>query len=154
MGTTLRFDVQGVPKPGGSKRGFIIKRKSGKLGISMVDASGAKGKDWRGDVKAAAFAACREGWTIPHPEQPLRLTLMLYMPRPKKHLRSNGQLKPNAPVFHTIRPDATKLLRSIEDALTGIVWNDDGQIASQSVVKSYARVGEAPGCEILVEYLK
>jgi Holliday junction resolvase RusA-like endonuclease len=37
-----------------------------------------------------------------------------------------------------VMPDATKLLRGLEDALTGVVWHDDAQIVSQHVEKRYA----------------
>lgn len=152
MSKSITFTVSGVPKPGGSKRGFIFKRKgTGKLGVSLVDASGQPGKDWRGDVKHEARDAARVyGWEVPHSDQPLMLTLTLWMPRPKSHYRKGGQLKPTAPEWHTGRPDATKLLRSIEDALTGILWNDDGQVVTQTVQKKYETI---PGCEIGVHYL-
>ncbi len=148
--TPITIRVDGIPRPGGSKRGFAFKRANGKLGVTLVDASGEKGKDWRGDVKHAArqeVKAC--GWQIPAPNQPLFLTLMLLMPRPKSHYRKSGALKPNAPCWHTGRPDATKLLRSIEDALTGILWADDGQIVRQEVRKIYCDKGS--GCSITVQ---
>lgn len=40
-------------------------------------------------------------------------------------------------VIHTVKPDATKLWRSTEDALTGIAWRDDAQISVQVVEKRY-----------------
>jgi Holliday junction resolvase RusA-like endonuclease len=49
------------------------------------------------------------------------------------------------------RPDATKLWRPTEDALTGIVWRDDSQIIRQLVRKRYCGPGEVPGAEVLVD---
>jgi Holliday junction resolvase RusA-like endonuclease len=40
----------------------------------------------------------------------------------------------------TVKPDLTKLLRAVEDALTGVVWRDDSQIIHQVVNKEYADV--------------
>jgi Holliday junction resolvase RusA-like endonuclease len=76
------------------------------------------------------------------------------MPRIGSHYGSGKnaeKLKPTAPKFHTVKPDATKLLRSTEDALTGILWRDDAQIARQTVEKSY---GERAGAWITVEQLE
>ena len=72
------------------------------------------------------------------------------MPRPKGHYRTGKNaliLRKNAPEHPTTKPDATKLLRSTEDALTGILWKDDAQIWCQNVTKTY---GECPGAQIQV----
>lgn len=63
-----------------------------------------------------------------------------YLPRPK----SLGRKTPP----HTKKPDLSKLLRAIEDSLTGVVWRDDSQIVCARVYKSY---GYEPGVEIRVE---
>ena len=75
------------------------------------------------------------------------------MPRPASHYgtkKGERYLKPNAPRFHTSKPDATKLLRCVEDALNGVLVKDDARIAEQSVRKVY---GDRPGAYILVERL-
>jgi Holliday junction resolvase RusA-like endonuclease len=53
-------------------------------------------------------------------------------------------------MYPTNPPDATKLLRSTEDALTGIVWKDDKLIVDQLVSKNYQRPGIYPGAKITV----
>jgi Holliday junction resolvase RusA-like endonuclease len=48
-------------------------------------------------------------------------------------------LKPTAPTWCITKPDATKLVRGIEDAITNAgLWRDDAQVARQFVEKSYA----------------
>lgn len=137
---SITFFVPGVPRPGGSKRAFYVP----KLGRAVLtDASGQAGKDWRGDCKHVAQQ---------HADQSLfgaelRLAVTFVMPRPRSHYRANGELKPNAPRWHSHKPDTTKLLRSIEDALTGILWRDDAQIVMQSAAKVY---GERPGAHVKV----
>lgn len=151
---TLTFFIHGVPKPGGSKRGFAFRRSGGKLGVSMVDASGQAGKDWRGDVKAAALGEMKVPKApFPNAGGALFLTVEFVMPRPKSHFRKDGTIKPGMPTFHTIKPDATKLIRSLEDALTGILWNDDSQIAKQLVSKVYADAGQKCGAEVTLRDL-
>ena len=143
---SITFTVSGVPKPGGSKRAFVKFAKSGKAYANITDDSGKGGTDWRGDVKSAALAAYR-GDPM---DTPLSLTVVFIMPRPSAHWRKNGALKPNAPSFHAVKPDATKLLRSLEDALTGIIWRDDSRIVEQNVTKRY---GTKPGAEVTVTVL-
>lgn len=69
-----------------------------------------------------------------------------FLPRPKGHFGVHG-VKRSAPKYPTVRPDATKLMRPLEDALTGIVWKDDSRIVEQVVRKSY---GDPPRAEVKV----
>jgi Holliday junction resolvase RusA-like endonuclease len=59
-----------------------------------------------------------------------------YLSRPKAHRGAKG-LKPSAPHHHTTKPDTTKLLRCLEDALTNVIWRDDTQVVRQHVSKNY-----------------
>lgn len=139
----ITFFCPGLPKPGGSKKAFY----NAKLGRSLiVDAS--NNKDWR--TALGVYAQQARG-DQPLYDEPLTLTVNFFMPRPKNHFRTNGELKPNAPIFHSSRPDATKLLRCLEDALTNILWKDDSQIVIQSVIKRY---GNEPGARVWVKTIK
>ena len=80
------------------------------------------------------------------PDSPLNLEVDFYVPRPKGHFGKRG-LRLSAPAFPTVKPDATKLLRAVEDALTGIVWRDDAQVVEQHVSKLY---GEPARAEIRI----
>ena len=62
-------------------------------------------------------------------------------------------MKGSAPFYHTTKPDALKLARSTEDALTGIVWADDAQTAVLEISKRYADAGEPCGCQIVIQTL-
>jgi len=130
----VSFFVPGTPRPGGSKTAFPT--KSGK--IALVDASGKAGRSWRSDVKVFA----KQAYSGPPMDGPVCLRLAFRMPRPKSHYRTGkraGELRDGAPFWHTSKPDLTKLVRSVEDALTGILWRDDAQIGEQIVDKQYAR---------------
>ena len=52
--------------------------------------------------------------------------------------------------WHTSKPDGDNILKAIGDALNGIVWADDKQIARTSIAKVY---GETPGLHVFVEAL-
>ena len=142
------FDVFGTPAPGGSKSAFRH-RSTGR--IVVVDAGGKRTKDWRAAVAAAGREAM-EGREPLNP--PLALTVLFRMPRPASHLNRQGKLRRSSPVFPVARPDLTKLLRSTEDALTGIAWADDATIVEQWVAKLYAHPSEKPGARITVRELR
>ena len=149
MAQTITFQVYGTPRPGGSKTAFFNK----KLGRAMVvDASGQPGKDWRTSVQAAAMEAYRG----PLLQGPLDLFITFGLARPKSHYgtgRNADRLKPSAPPYPTKPPDTTKLVRALEDALTGILWRDDAQVVRQTVRKVYAAHGRRPGAVVTVETL-
>jgi crossover junction endodeoxyribonuclease RusA len=130
--TPVAFTVAGTPAPGGSKTAYRL--PTGRTVV--VDACKRNGA-WKGAVAAAAAGAMtgREAFL-----GPLELRVELYLPRPKAHYRKDG-IRPDAPRWHDVRPDATKLLRAIEDAMTGIVWVDDSQVVRQLVEKRYADTG-------------
>lgn len=144
--TVAEFRVYGDPKPGGSKRAFV-NRKTGRAVI--VDAC-KKNKQWRDSVATAAVEAY-QGEPL---TGPIKLAIIFYRARPKSHYgtgRNAGVCKATAPEFPTTRPDATKLLRSTEDALTGILWRDDSQIVQQRVWKQYS---PRPGALIALQVLE
>lgn len=65
--------------------------------------------------------------------------------RPKNHFgRLKGQpyLKGNAPIYKTSTPDLDKLLRAVNDALTGVAFVDDALVVHVAASKVYT-VGTA-----------
>lgn len=141
----LRFMVPGTPVPQGSKSAFVVKGRA-----IIAESNRAKLKPYRATVAEAASAAMNGGelWS-----GPIRLTLVLTFPRPKAHYRKGslaGLLRPLAPFWVTTRPDASKVVRAIEDALTGIVYRDDSQVCVLDVRKVY---GDPPSAAVGVELL-
>jgi Holliday junction resolvase RusA-like endonuclease len=116
---------------------------------AVYDCGTAEG--WKGQVAVA----CREleGRCL---HQCLAVSLTFYLARPKGHFRSNGQLKPNAPVFlHDKKPDVDNLAKAVLDALTGIrAWLDDAQVCELNVRRYYELPGEyVQGCLIRISEL-
>ncbi len=86
-------------------------------------------------------AAARAYYKYEPLDAAVHLELQFRMPRPKSHYRTGRNahlLKSSAPLHHAVKPDLTKLVRSTEDALTGIIWRDDAQVISGSYSKTYA----------------
>ena len=147
MDEVVSFVALGIPSPGGSKSAFRNPR-TGR--IVVVDAGGKKTKVWRSIVAHSAREAMAGRELI---APPIALYIEFRMPRPKAHYTASGDLKQGAPWVPIVRPDATKLLRSTEDAMTGIVWLDDAHICEQVVHRVYSH-DEHSGARISVFHVK
>ena len=98
--------------------------------------------------KAAVQVAAREAG-LPHPllEGPLIVTMIFYLPRPKRLMRKKD---PAGPIPHAARPDRDNLEKSTYDALNKLVWQDDSQIYDGNVAKFYHEKDGHPRVEILI----
>jgi Holliday junction resolvase RusA-like endonuclease len=141
---TVTFHVQGEPKGQPRPRAFAMKMGNGKFSARVFDAGTAEG--WKSLVAAAAKPALP-----PSPfTGPVQLRAGFVFRRPKHHLRTNGDVKPNAPRQHTGKPDIDNLLKAVMDALTqlGGIWLDDTQVALVTAWKDY---GFTPGAVIEIK---
>lgn len=152
----LMFSVDGTPRPAGSKRAFVPRgrngqpiMRNGRIITTVVD-DNAKSRDWKTDVSIAARAA----WGArPLLDGPLQVSMTFRRRRPKGHYgsgRNAGVLKPNAEPYPISKPDALKLARGVEDALTGVVWVDDAQIVREVLWKVYVGQSEREGVDVQV----
>lgn len=125
----VSITVIGEPAPQGSKR---------HVGKGHMIESSAKVKPWR---EAVAWAAKRDMKGGDLFEGPLHVVVTFHMPQTTKDVRRG--------LVHVIgRNDLEKLLRSTFDAMTGIVWRDDAQVAIVEARKQWAQ--SAPGADISV----
>lgn len=131
--TPIVFTVEGLPQPQGSARAFM--RPGARFPV--VTSDNPKVKGWRKDVAKAARAVYR-GAPI---DGPIRIVAAFHLYRPKSLRISKA---------HVTRPDVDKLARAIGDALTGVLFADDGQVTEFKVTKAYAAVGAAPRAVIVV----
>jgi len=146
--TRLLFTVRGKPEPGGSKTPGVTRN-----GRRFVRDSNPAVREWRRRIVDKA-AEAMDGKDLL--SGPLRLVVTFYLTRPNGHLgtgRNAGKVKPSAPEWPTTKPDTTKLLRALEDALTNVVWADDAHVVRQEASKRYAPPGEPPRAEVYVEEL-
>lgn len=115
------FEVAGIPQQQGSK---TIANHGGRQWVR--DANEAALKPWR----LAIASAAAEAWAgRPLLLGAVRVAVSFGFPRPRDHYRADGTLKPSAPRWKISAPDTDKLQRALGDALTGIVYVDDRQIA-------------------------
>ena len=146
----ISFFVPGVPQPGGSKKGFAVRTKTGGTRIAIVE-DAKHNAPWRAVVALAA----RDLFPAGPLTGPVEVSFYFLMPRPASHYgtgRKAGDIKRSAPRWHAVKPDTTKLIRSTEDALKGIAWVDDSQVGHQSASKMYTN-DRRPGCWITIGQL-
>lgn len=132
----IEFFVPGTPKPAGSKKAFAhAKTKK----IIVIDDSGAPGKAWRKCVTETGRIAVAARTEFPL-DGALVMGLTFFLQRPMNHHiggKRERPLKADAPMMPVVMPDATKLTRAVEDALTKVIWLDDAQIVQQTIAKCY-----------------
>lgn len=138
----VAFFVAGEPAPQGSKSAFRNPRSER---IQMRESS-KRTAPWRSDVKAVAERIMDGRDLI---LGPVGLELRFVFRRPAGHFGVRGLL-PSAPAHKVSAPDTSKLVRAVEDALTGIVWGDDRQVVRLSAEKIY---GEKPGAHVVVRVI-
>ena len=106
------------------------------------------------DWKAAVAFGAREVFHGEPLLEALVLHLLFTRTRPKSHFgtgKNAGILKASAPDSPSSKPDLTKLVRAVEDSLTGIVWKDDAQVVEQWNRKEF---GASPGVLVQIFTIK
>ena len=138
----VEFFCPGIGRPKGSKR--LVRTRRGRT-LMLEDSK--REKPWSASVAFAAGVAMagRDRFA----STPLAVLMVFGFVRPAKHYTAMG-LRPDAPVWHTAKPDASKLARSVEDALNGVVWDDDSRVARLSVSKPYVELDQLPGVAVAV----
>lgn len=135
----IRFQVQGDPKGQPRPRAFA-RRMGDKFVARVFEAGTAEG--WKSLIASEA--------RVYAPEQPISgpvsVRLIFSFRRPQSHFRTGknaGELRPDAPYYHTSKPDNDNLEKAVFDALTqiGLFWDDDKQIVHNETVKIYGKAG-------------
>ena len=132
MSRTISFFAAGIPK--GQPRPKAFARKFGEKWQARVYDPGTA-EHWKSQIATALKAAYP---TLETFTGPVELRVVFYMPRPKAHYRSNGDIKPNAPRFCLTKPDLDNLEKAVMDCFTMLmVWRDDSQVCRKFTTKVY-----------------
>lgn len=123
----IEFTIPGAAAPQGSKRAIRLR-----TGRTVLVESSARVKPFR----AVAALAATEAWRRPPTADAVGLEVAFRFVRPKSHHKSDGSLRAGAPLTPG-KPDIDKLLRALLDALTGVVYVDDAQVACIWATKEY-----------------
>lgn len=138
----LDFRVRGTPVPQGSVRAYVRDDRA------VVNSVTPRLADWRHAIAAEAAEAMGDDppWT-----GPIGLRLGFILARPASHFlpansrRPEPVLRVDAPEYVDRAPDLDKLERAALDALTGVLYLDDRQVARLSADKSW---GDIPGVDV------
>jgi len=135
----IRFTVYGIASGMGSKRAFVPKGWK----RPIITDSNRNLKSWQSLVADAASQAIanRPDWQIL--EGGVRLSLEFFLPRPKSLAKKI--------TAHLKAPDTSKLVRSTEDAMSGIVYRDDSQVIELLATKAYTGTNDPPHVHVRVE---
>ncbi len=125
----ISLTVYGHPVP--KARARTVRMKSGKT----VSYTPAKTENWEDSIRAQALRS-RPGQLL---DGPLALEATFYLLRPKS--------KPKRVVYPATKPDLDNLIKSVKDALEGIIYTNDSRIVDESVRKRY---GDPPRVEISI----
>jgi Holliday junction resolvase RusA-like endonuclease len=128
----ITFRVYGLPQTKGSTKSFYVKA----LKRVVTTNDNKKNKAWAQCVSEVASQHRPPALLL----GPLQLDAIFHMPKPK----SLPKRKPSWPAK---KPDADKLLRSLGDSLTGVIWRDDAQVVDCAVKKIYS---DAPGVDVTI----
>jgi Holliday junction resolvase RusA-like endonuclease len=126
----IEFTAFVTPQPQGSMKAFVP--KSGKwAGRAVLTSTNKNLKSFRQEVAQSALAQRHLiGFydVMFGKHVPVSMTMKFYFNRPESAKKRTQ---------HVVRPDLSKLIRATEDALTGIVYNDDSQIVEIKADKFY-----------------
>ena len=81
-------------------------------------------------------------------ETPVSLYLYIRVPIPKSCTKKRLEAIANGLEKPTKKPDASNILKSVEDGMNGVVYHDDSQIINIHVSKVYSSL---PGVDICVK---
>lgn len=126
---SVSLTVHGTPQPKGSARGFVLKKK-GQKPRAIVTSANPNLRAWEDSIRYAAQDVADEFF-----DGAVALHVAFYIQRPKS---ISEKKRP----YMTTRPDLSKCIRGVEDALTGILWKDDAQVVTITASKAYAGVRE------------
>lgn len=124
----VSFVVYGAPVPKGSLRAFVPKGHT----RPILTHDSPRTRPWQQAIVAAAVEALDRDPTV-FLEGPVQLSVTFFLPRPKSAKRGAQPTK---------KPDVGKLVRTVEDALTGVLYYDDAQITTEVGRKVYAGAEE------------
>tara|TARA_R110000822_G_scaffold106604_1_gene234804 strand:+ start:116 stop:544 length:429 start_codon:yes stop_codon:yes gene_type:complete len=138
MSFMVTFKVDATPVPKGRAR--YVRR-----GNHISTYTPEKTRTYEALIKDSAIEAMGASEAL---QTPVSLYLYIRVPIPasatKKRLQAiaSGEEKP------TKKPDASNILKSVEDAMNSVVYKDDSQIVNIHITKVYSSV---PGVDICVK---
>ncbi len=134
----VTFKVDGTPVPKGRAR-------YARRGNFISTYTPEKTRTYETLIKDAAIEAMGASEPL---ETPVSLYLYIRVPIPKSCTKKRLEAIDNGSEKPTKKPDASNILKSVEDGMNGVVYHDDSQIINIHVTKVYSSL---PGVDICVK---
>jgi Holliday junction resolvase RusA-like endonuclease len=142
----IRIVVKGIPvaqpRPRFSRTGNMVRTVSNPKKHPITA--------YKQHVAIEAALACNHVKRLPMFAGPVKCVITFIMPRPVAMV---WKLKPMPRAWHCVKPDCDNLAKGVKDALKGIVWEDDSQVAVLEIGKAIASGDEGPKTIIIVSTL-
>lgn len=138
--TAISFSVPAVPVAQPRQRHRVVASGDKHFAMNYTPRTGPVQS-----FKATVRHAAREAYQGAPLEGPIYLSVAFYMPRPGRLIWKKRPM-PRCP--HSSKPDLDNLVKAVKDALSGLLWRDDAQVARMSIIKEYAAGDEQPGVGI------
>ena len=132
--TTFSVDVTPVPKG----RARYVRR-----GNHITSYTPEKTRTYETLIKEAGVQAMGSSEPL---ETPVTLYLYIRMPIPKSYSKKRIEACLNGFEQPIKKPDASNILKSVEDGLNGVIYKDDSQIINIHVTKVYSTQGGVDIC--------
>ena len=124
----VKFSVEGVPVGKG-------RPKFARRGNFVTAYTPAKTKTYEQQVADAARVAMGAKLRT---MEPVQVNMDIFVPIPKSWSKIKRARALNGVEYPTTKPDSSNILKSIEDAMNGIVFEDDKQIINHCITKRYS----------------
>lgn len=128
----LSFEVPGVPvgkaRPRVTRNGTYVPKRT---------------KQYMDTIREAY------GWRYLF-DGPVFMEVYAWFPMPKRMTKRDRKRIEELDYLYTHKPDGDNVLKAVKDALNGMAYADDAQVAYESILRKYAREGEAPRIEVVL----
>jgi Holliday junction resolvase RusA-like endonuclease len=139
----IKFTVPGRPE-------FLRRHRTRVAGKKAIQYDPPENKRAKRAIQTQAFAVV-QAVDVPFEKGPVGVGITAYFEVPKSRRRKRA---PVPEQLHTKKPDLDNIVKIYCDAMTGVVWTDDTQVAFVQAIKMQAAQGEPPRTEVRVFELK
>lgn len=135
-GRSIRFTLSGEAVPKDRPRHRIVSPPGRKAFVHVYTPKATE------DYEKRIAARARKVWGAPPSMRPIELQVTIYVEIPAAWPKWKREAAGRGEVCPTSVPDVDNVVKSVADAMNGIVYRDDSQIVTIDAVKMHAPLGE------------
>lgn len=144
-GRTVRFTVTGDAIPKDRVRHRIVQPKGKRPFVQVYTP-----KETR-DYELKVAARAKRAWGEAEPSmRPIELQVTVFVEIPTSWPKWKQEAATRGEILPTGTPDLDNVVKSLQDGMNGVIYRDDGQVATVDAVKLYAPQGVAGYVEVAI----